>query len=52
MVVDKLLDELVELYPVDRLLTNKAALITYESDALTSFKRTPRAVVIAETKRK
>lgn len=49
MDVDKFLDELAELYPDERLLTQKAALITYESDALTSFKRSPRAVVIAET---
>ena len=45
----KLIDELAELYPNDRLLTQPAALITYESDALTSFKTSPEAVVIAET---
>jgi glycolate oxidase len=49
MDLDKLIDDLAELYPKDRLLTNKAALITYESDALTSFRTSPAAVVIAET---
>ena len=48
MDLGKLIDDLAELYPNDRLLTNKAALITYESDALTSFKSSPAAVVIAE----
>jgi glycolate oxidase len=49
MSLDALLGELRELYSKDRLLTQKAALITYESDALTSFKTSPEAVVIAET---
>jgi glycolate oxidase len=49
MNINKLVDELAELYPNDRLLTTPAALITYESDALTSFKTSPEAVVIAET---
>lgn len=48
MDLDKIIDELAELYPNDRLLTNRAALITYESDALTSFRTSPAAVVIAE----
>jgi len=43
------LKELAELYPNDRLLTQPAALLTFESDALTSFKSTPMAVVIVES---
>lgn len=43
------LKELAELYPNDRLLTQPAALLTFESDALTSFKSTPKAVVIVES---
>jgi glycolate oxidase len=40
---------LKQLYPPDRLLTRPAQLAAYESDALTSFRARPKAVVIAET---
>lgn len=38
---------LSRIYPPDRLLTNPAQLTPYESDALTSFRARPKAVVIA-----
>ena len=38
---------LAQIYPADRLLTNPAQLAPYESDALTSFRARPKAVVIA-----
>jgi glycolate oxidase len=40
---------LVRLFPADRLLTTPAQLAPYESDALTSFRARPQAVVLAET---
>ena len=43
-----LLSDLRQLYPPDRLLTRPAQLIPYESDALTSQRARPRAVVIPE----
>jgi len=43
-----LLNELAKLYPPDRMLTRPAQLAPFESDALTSFRARPRAVVIAE----
>jgi glycolate oxidase len=39
--------ELHRIYPPDRLLTKDAQLAPYESDALTSFRSRPKAVVIA-----
>ncbi|HLA97115.1 MAG TPA: FAD-linked oxidase C-terminal domain-containing protein [Anaerolineales bacterium] len=42
-----LLTALAQIYPADRLLTNPAQLAPYESDALTSFRARPKAVVIA-----
>ena len=41
---------LAQLYPPERLLTRPAQLAPFESDALTSFRVRPRAVVIPETK--
>jgi glycolate oxidase len=41
-------DSLKKIYPQDRLLTNKAQLVTYESDSLTSYQVQPLAVVIPE----
>jgi glycolate dehydrogenase FAD-linked subunit len=40
---------LSQLYPPERLLTQPAQLAPYESDALTSYRARPRAVVIPET---
>ncbi len=37
------------LYPADRLLTKAAQLAAYESDALTSYRARPKAVVIPQT---
>ncbi len=41
--------ELSTIYPDDRLLTKQAQLVTYESDALTSYQVRPSAVVLPET---
>ena len=41
--------ELSSIYPDDRLLTKQAQLVTYESDALTSYQVRPIAVVLPET---
>jgi glycolate oxidase len=46
---DELLSALAEIYPHDRILTGQAELAVYESDALTSFRASPRAVVLAES---
>ena len=43
------LEELAQRFPKDRLLTDKELLSPYESDGLTAFAVTPRAVVIPET---
>jgi len=43
------LSALAHLYPPQRLLTNAAQLIPYESDALTAFRARPRAVVLPES---
>jgi len=43
------LKALESIFPLDRVLTNPAQLAPFESDALTSFKARPRAVVLAET---
>ncbi len=45
---DEFLDQLGKIFPKDRLLTSKAQLITYESDALTSYQVQPLAVVLPE----
>jgi glycolate oxidase len=47
--IHSLLDSLAKLYPPDRLLTQPAQLAPFESDALTSFRARPKAVVLAET---
>lgn len=44
-----LLNALEALYPSERLLTRPAQLVPFESDALTSFRARPKAVVIVET---
>lgn len=44
-----LLTDLQTFIPPERLLTDRAAIAPYESDALTSFQATPRVVVLAET---
>jgi len=49
MPVDALLAALGELYPPKRLLTERAQLVPFESDALTAFRARPEAVVLAET---
>ncbi len=46
---DSLHAALMEIYPQDRLLTRPAQLAPFESDALTSFRARPKAVVLAET---
>ena len=43
------LSALAQFYPPQRLLTNAAQIIPYESDALTAFRAKPRAVVLPET---
>jgi glycolate oxidase len=40
---------LTKMYPPERLLTNPAQLVPYESDALTSYRVRPKAVVIPTT---
>ncbi len=40
---------LSQIYPPERLLTSPAQLAPYESDALTSYRARPKAVVIAES---
>jgi glycolate oxidase len=47
--IPDLLERLGEIYPADRLLSDRARLAAFESDALTAFAVTPRAVVLAET---
>ncbi len=44
-----LLESLGEVYPPDRLLTRPGQLAPFESDALTSYRARPKAVVLAET---
>jgi glycolate oxidase len=44
-----LLEGLASLFPPERLLTGPAELAVYESDALTSFRARPPAVVLPET---
>jgi glycolate oxidase len=43
------LSELKKIYPPDRLLTNPAQLVPYESDALTAYQVLPGAVVMPAT---
>ena len=43
------LDELAHIFPPDRFLTDRQMLSPYESDGLTAFAVTPRAVVIPNT---
>jgi glycolate oxidase len=50
MPVAGLLRTLQELYPPARLLTDPARVAPYESDALTSFRCRPEAVVLPETR--
>ena len=40
---------LAEIYPPERMLSQPAQLVPYESDALTAYRARPRAVVIPET---
>lgn len=49
MVSTPLLHDLSRVLPLTRILTARAALLPYESDALTSFRETPVAVVIPES---
>lgn len=49
MSTNTLLHALARSVPRDRLLTTRAALLPYESDALTAFRETPVAVAIPET---
>ena len=51
MVSDEFLVQMAQIFPADRLLTNRAQLIPYESDALTAYRQIPLAVVIPETQR-
>jgi len=43
------LSDLAAVFPKTRLLTGRPQLTTYESDALTAYRTTPRAVVIPQT---
>ena len=45
----RLISDLAQLYPSNRLLTAPAQLAPFESDALTSFSARPKAVVIPES---
>ena len=49
MTRDDLWEQLAGIYPPERLLTNPAKLVPYESDALTTYRERPEAVVLAET---
>ncbi len=46
---DGLLSALAAIYPAERILTRPAELAAYECDALTSFRASPRAVVLAQS---
>lgn len=48
MVASELLADLSHIFPPDRLLTQSAQLIPYESDALTAYRAQPQAVVLPE----
>jgi glycolate oxidase len=43
------LSEILDIFPAERVLTERAELIPYESDALTAFRAFPRAVVLPES---
>lgn len=49
MDITNFMTDLSLIYPPERLLTQQAQLAVYQSDALTSFKVKPRAVVLPET---
>jgi glycolate oxidase len=49
MAKEVFLDELAKIYSEDKLLTKPAQLVTYESDALTSYQVRPLAVVLPDT---
>jgi glycolate oxidase len=49
MDTEAFLDELAKFFSEDKLLTKKAQLVTYESDALTSYQVRPLAVVLPDT---
>ena len=49
MTIQGLLTELAGIFPAERLLSERAQLIPYESDALTTFGALPRAVVLPES---
>jgi glycolate oxidase len=48
--VAELVQGLRDIYPADRLFTEAARVAPYESDALTSFRRRPEAVVLPESR--
>jgi glycolate oxidase len=48
MTPDPLVAALARMYPPERLLMSRAALVPYESDGLTAFRTRPRAVVLPE----
>src|SRR5688572_30231430 len=49
MPCEELLNDLSRLYAPDRLLTRPAAVVPYESDALTAYRTRPTAVVLPQT---
>jgi glycolate oxidase len=49
MTSDEILAPLTKIYPAERLLTQPAQLVPYESDALTAYRSRPLAVVIPES---
>ena len=49
MAARRVLSDLAAIFPSDRLLTERAQLIPYESDALTAFRALPRAGVLPES---
>ncbi len=49
MNIQTFLSKLTQIYPQDRILTQPAQLLVYETDALPAFRAKPRAVVLPET---
>ena len=49
MVANEFINELAQLFPLDRLLTQPAQLVSYESDGLTAYQVRPLAVVLADS---
>lgn len=49
MTTHPILAALQSIFPADRLLTNAAQMVAYESDALTAFRQRPAAVVLVES---